>query len=80
MEAISAEHDCIQLYRLFVTFNTEEEIDYAAKQIKNATQRLEQFLVLMLIIQIITNKDENGKNSLIGGSIWDEYSQKFKIE
>lgn len=33
----------------------------------------------MLIIQIITNKDEKmGKNSLIGGSIWDEYSQKVQ--
>ncbi|EKY3367476.1 NifS family cysteine desulfurase [Campylobacter coli] len=42
MEAIGAEHDLAHTaLRLSLSrFNTEEEIDYAAKQIKNATQRL----------------------------------------
>ncbi|EAK3373945.1 cysteine desulfurase, NifS family [Campylobacter coli] len=42
MEAIGAENDLAHTaLRLSLSrFNTEEEIDYAAKQIKNATQRL----------------------------------------
>ncbi|MBZ7930389.1 NifS family cysteine desulfurase [Campylobacter molothri] len=42
MEAIGAEHDLAHTaLRLSLSrFNTEEEIDYAAEQIKNATQRL----------------------------------------
>ncbi|ABS44683.1 cysteine desulfurase, NifS family [Campylobacter jejuni] len=42
MEAIGADHDLAHTaLRLSLSrFNTEEEIDYAAKQIKNATQRL----------------------------------------
>ena len=82
MEAIGADKELAHTaLRLSLSrFNTEEEIDYAIANIKKAVKRLRANYQAVLPMRqsgtrwIIRRK--NGENSLINGSIWDQYSQK----